>query len=61
MAEMLLTTDQAADILKLKPVTLKKWRVVGTGPPYIRLGGAIRYRQSDLLEYVERATITPRF
>lgn len=38
----------AADYLDLAPATLRRWRCVGGGPEYLKLGGAIRYRQSAL-------------
>jgi len=34
------TTKEAAEILRLKPQTLRMWRWSGDGPTYIRLGGA---------------------
>lgn len=40
----LMTTAQAADLLHLKPQTLRKWRVTGAGPRYIRLGAPGRGR-----------------
>jgi len=49
----LLTTDQASDLLGLQPATLKRWRVLGIGPKYVRLGRrSIRYRQSDLKAFI---------
>ena len=33
--------------------SVRKWRLQGRGPRFIRLGGAVRYRESDVLEYVE--------
>ena len=34
--------------LGISPRTLARWRSEKTGPPWVRLGGAIRYRVSDL-------------
>lgn len=34
-----------------KPVsrqTLAKWRMIGTGPTYVKFGRHVRYRRSDL-------------
>ncbi len=45
------TVDQrrAAEIVGLKPATLKKYRSRGGGPPYVRYGRrAVRYRVNDL-------------
>ncbi|MFC3053301.1 helix-turn-helix transcriptional regulator [Kordiimonas pumila] len=46
--ERLLTTAQAAQYLRLASSTLNKWRVYGTGPKFIKLGRAVRYRHTDL-------------
>ena len=51
-----LTTKQAAARLTLSPNTLEVWRVRGKGPRYVKLGRAVRYRESDLDEFVEKGT-----
>ena len=33
-----LTTDQAAERISVKPITLKKMRTAGGGPPYLIVG-----------------------
>lgn len=44
-----LTTDEAARYLEVSAVTLKRWRAIRTGPPYLRVGQRkIRYRVEDL-------------
>lgn len=44
-----LTTQEAAEYLGLKPSTLEKWRVVGGGPEFRKLGGrSVRYHRDDL-------------
>jgi DNA-binding transcriptional MerR regulator len=35
----LVTTNEAARILGMKPQTLRLWRLRGTGPRYVRFGG----------------------
>ncbi len=55
--EALLSTAEAAALLKLKPGTLRKWRTRGTGPNFIRYGsnrGPAYYRRKDIAEFVER-------
>jgi predicted site-specific integrase-resolvase len=47
----LLTPNQAAEILRKSPATLSRWRTEGIGPSYIKNGGAVEYRRSDLEEY----------
>jgi predicted site-specific integrase-resolvase len=50
----LLTPDQAAEILRKSLGTLSRWRTHGIGPSYIKNGGTVEYRRSDLEEYRER-------
>jgi predicted DNA-binding transcriptional regulator AlpA len=49
----LLSQKQAARILGVSPRTLERHRVAGTGPRYARLGRLVRYRQCDLVDWVE--------
>ncbi|MFV0490178.1 MAG: helix-turn-helix transcriptional regulator [Vibrio fluvialis] len=50
--DRLLTTTEAADVLRLSNRTLERYRVTGGGPRYIKLGPGKRarvvYRQADL-------------
>ncbi|TDJ70671.1 MAG: DNA-binding protein [Proteobacteria bacterium] len=44
----------AAGTLKVSTRALQKWRSSGGGPPFVRLSSrAIRYRRSDLAEWIE--------
>jgi predicted DNA-binding transcriptional regulator AlpA len=51
--DFLLSQKQAARILGLSVRTLERHRVAGTGPRFARLGRLIRYRQSDLTDWVD--------
>jgi DNA-binding transcriptional MerR regulator len=51
--DALLTEGQAARLLNLSVRTLQAWRVGGLGPPFCRLGRAVRYRRRDLLSWIE--------
>lgn len=46
----LLTTRQVAEELHIAENTLRRWRSDANpaGPPFIRMGNAIRYRRRDL-------------
>lgn len=54
----LLTTREAAEHLSLAEATLEKWRSISNrtdeakGPRFLRLEGAVRYRLSDLEEFI---------
>lgn len=36
---------------KLSPRTLERWRWIGEGPKFLKLGGRVVYRLSDIEEY----------
>ncbi len=36
------------------PRTLQRWRAERYGPAFIRIGGGVRYRLSDILAYEEQ-------
>lgn len=50
--DRLLTTQQLADYLGVPVATLYAWRYTGDGPPGFRVGKHLRYRSSDVDEWV---------
>lgn len=44
-----LTTDEAAKLLKVSPKGLEGMRCKGRGPKFVKIGGRVRYRRSDLV------------
>lgn len=51
----LMTTDQAADYLALKPSTLQVWRSTNRKKlPFVKVGGNVRYRRQDLDAFIEQ-------
>lgn len=48
----LLTESQAAEVLTIKPDTLRVWRCRGRGPRLVRIGRSCRYRLADLLDFI---------
>lgn len=47
--ERLLTTEEAAEIIRMSKSSLARWRAEGTGPAYVLVGGrAVRYRRADV-------------
>lgn len=48
----LLPSPEAAVLLGIQPQTLRKWRLTGGGPRYVRLGlgptGRVAYRPADI-------------
>ncbi|MEE1651831.1 helix-turn-helix domain-containing protein [Brachybacterium sp. J144] len=56
--DRLLTEAETAELLGLEPGTLRSWRSSGKQgqPPFVRLGRQVRYRASDLAEYMAALT-----
>ena len=54
--DVLLTETVAADILNLSIRTLQSWRLRRTGPPFVQVGRAVRYRRRDLIAWIEANT-----
>ena len=53
----LLTREQAAGYLNIKPQTLAKWAMTKTpNIPFVRVGRVVRYRLADLERFVEENT-----
>lgn len=53
----LLTQDQVAHRLGLKPATLQIWRVTGRyNLPFVKCGRLVRYREEDVRAFIDRRT-----
>ena len=50
----LLTETQVADILNLRVATLRRWRWIGQGPRFIKIGAAVRYDPEQLKDYLAK-------
>ena len=50
----LLTESQVADILNLRVATLRRWRWIGQGPRFIKIGAAVRYDPEQLKAYLAK-------
>lgn len=58
--EKLLATGQVATLTGMSKSWLEKGRIYGWGPKYLRLSaGAIRYRWSDVLTYLQLCECNP--
>ena len=55
----LLTSEESQDFLRVSQQTLANWRVQKIGPPYIKLGGKVLYRISDLEEWLDSRLVRP--
>ena len=50
--------EDAARRIGWKASTLANARWKGSGPPYLKIGGRVRYRLCDIAEYLDRQTRT---
>ena len=49
-----MTPDEVAEVLRIKPLTLKRWRADGIGPVCHRYNAKrIRYRRADVGAWIE--------
>jgi hypothetical protein len=54
-----MTTQEAAKYLRLSKVRLDIWRYERRGPTFLKLGGRVFYRKSDLDEFISANTVRP--
>jgi hypothetical protein len=45
--------------LKTSAITLQMWRWHRKGPPYLKVGGRVRYRELDLVQYIDNCVVNP--
>ena len=57
MTTALLTTAEVADLLQIAEITLRKWRLAGTGPRFVRCGTNVRYQKPDLEAWIASRTV----
>lgn len=57
--EPLLTQEEVADLLQVKPKTLENWRGMNPprGPRFVKIGRSVRYRSLDVLRYISAQTV----
>ena len=55
----LMPSAAVAEYLGVMVPALEKWRQVGTGPAYIKVGRLVRYRKSALDAWLTERTIIP--
>jgi hypothetical protein len=53
----ILDTDEAAALLLMSPLTLRRWRSAGVGPKPIWTKGGIRYRAEDISAWLRMTAI----
>ena len=51
MPPILLRQAELARRWRISPRTLERWRWLGQGPAYLKIGGSVAYREDDVLAY----------
>ncbi len=51
-----LTTAELAKLIRVKPQTLRKKRLHGDGPPFVKFGNRVIYRRFDVDCYLAEKT-----
>lgn len=57
----LLTSEEAALLLRISPKTLARRRSEGNGPRYVKISHLVRYRLADLEEFTKENLRTCTF
>jgi predicted DNA-binding transcriptional regulator AlpA len=58
--DRLLDEREAAQVLGCSTALLRKWRVIGEDPSYCKVGRLVRYRNGDLLGFLEAHRVTTK-
>ena len=53
------TEQQAAEMLGCSVAALRKWRWLGKGPVYCKVGRLVRYGDADLVAYLDANRVQP--
>lgn len=55
-----LNTEEAAEILGIRPATLRGWKAQRVGPPFIQLSPrCVRYDEQDIHTYANERKVVP--
>ena len=55
----LVNEHEAAQVLAVSVAALRRWRVEGRGPAFVKIERAVRYRLSDVESYLLSRTVRP--
>lgn len=56
----LLSEEELAGVIDVKPHTLAVWRAEGKGPDFTRLGKSVFYRQVDVRAWIEANVVVTK-
>lgn len=57
--EKLLSQEEAAVVIGVKPTTLSSWRHYGKGPRYVKVGRSARYKLQDIENWLDQQAVVP--
>lgn len=49
----LMTASDVAEALQVSEGTLRNWRSAKRGPRFAKVGGSVRYRETDIVTWIE--------
>jgi hypothetical protein len=58
-SEKLLTAAETATRLRVHKDTLRRWRAIGCGPTFVKIGAAYRYPADHLETWIQRRATAP--
>lgn len=58
--QQMLTTEELAERWRVATITIRRWRMDGSGPPYVKLGAGAKSRVVYLLKDIEEWETTHR-
>ena len=53
LPETLLNETEVAEYLKMSVASVRRWRLFRTGPKFVKIGAAVRYRRKDLETWLD--------
>jgi predicted DNA-binding transcriptional regulator AlpA len=58
LTDRFLKEQAVAELTGLSLATVRRWRLFRTGPPYRKLGSAVRYSREDVMDWLNAQRIT---
>jgi hypothetical protein len=55
--EQLMNEFGVAEMLNLSVASLRRWRLLNKGPRFLKIGAGVRYREADVLRWLQTRTM----
>ncbi len=52
-AEALIDEREVARVMSMSLASVRRWRIVGQGPKYLKIGSSVRYKSEDVRAFIE--------